>query len=213
MIVSNADIQNTVFNLAGAENFSKGYVDYVKGLEYSWTGPVVRVATDEVVTDIKMLSQIGTLDQRAYYDQMMAGKMPEQMNLFLVSPSNFSPSCAPEGKQLINFATMVPIDVPQNISDELPEAMLATAERYIPNIREHIMWMESFSVKDIEKVFGEHGVGIGVAQVPGQVGAKRPKIKTEIEGLYIVGGEAGGSGVGTEMCMNSALEFADNYLD
>lgn len=61
-------------------------------------------------------------------------------------------------------------------------------------------------------MLGEHGVGIGVGQCPGQVGKKRPSVKTGIDGLYIVGGEAGGTGVGIELCINSAFEFFDKHM-
>ncbi|MBW1803935.1 MAG: FAD-dependent oxidoreductase, partial [Deltaproteobacteria bacterium] len=41
MVVSNADIKNTVLNLIGPEYFPADYVEYVKSLEYSWGGPVI----------------------------------------------------------------------------------------------------------------------------------------------------------------------------
>ena len=59
---------------------------------------------------------------------------------------------------------------------------------------------------------GEDGAGIGIGQDAGQAGIDRPSIKTPIEGLYIVGAEAGGEGVGTELAANSAIEFFDTYV-
>lgn len=211
MIVSNADIKNTVLNLVGPDKFAPDYVDYVKALKYSWTGPVRRVALDKKITDIKMLTQFGSMDQKDYYAKMSSGIMPEELNLFLVSPSNFSPEVAPPGMQLINFATQIPDDLPQELHEQMGEAMMRTAEKYIPNLREHILWIEDLGRAGLEKMLGETGVGIGIGQWPGQVEDKRPKIKTSVDGLYIVGGEAGGTGVGIEMCLNSALEFFDNY--
>lgn len=212
LIVSNADIQATVLSLVGGEYFKPDYVEYVKNLKYAWLGPVRRIALDKVITDIKMLTQFGSMDQKGYYEQMSAGVMPEELNLFLVSPSNFSPEVAPEGKQLINFATQISPDSPQNILDELPEAMTRTAEKYIPDLRKHTLWIEDTGLKSFEAMLGEHGVGIGVGQCPGQVGKKRPSVKTGIDGLYIVGGEAGGTGVGIELCINSAFEFFDKHM-
>lgn len=211
-IISNADIKATVLNLVGEDYFDAKYVNYVKNLEYSWTGPVVRVALDEQISDIKMLTQFGSLKQREYYDKMENGIMPEELNLFLVSPSNFSPSVAPEGKQLINFATPIPLGLPQNIVDDLQETMIKTVEKYIPNLREHIMWMEYTTTSELCESLGEMGAGIGIGQRVGQVGKKRPSVKTNIDGLYLVGAEAGGSGVGIELAINSALELFDDYL-
>ena len=61
------------------------------------------------------------------------------------------------------------------------------------------------------------GLGVGggdglPGQQAGQAGKDRPAIKTPIEGLYIVGAEAGGAGVGTELAANSAIEFFDTYV-
>lgn len=212
LIVSNADIKATVLFLAGEEHFTSDYIGYVKGLKYAWSGPVRRVALDKQISDIKMLTQFGSLNQKEYYEKMRNGVMPEELNMFFVSPSNFSPQVAPEGKQMLNFATMIPLDLPKNILDELPEAMTRTVEKYIPGLREHILWVEDTGLDELARDLGEAGVGIGIGQYPGQVGDKRPCVKTEVEGLYVVGGEAGGRGVGIEMCINSAFELFDNYI-
>ena len=212
IIVSNADIKHTILNLAGESYFDNDYVEYVKILEYSWAGPVVRVALDAKISDIKMLTQFGSLDQEEYYRSLQAGIMPPELNLFLVSPSNFSPEAAPDGKQLINITTPIPLDLPQNILDALPQAMMKTVEKYIPDIKEHILWTEYTSISDLSRDLGECGASIGIGQRVGQVGKDRPAIKTSVNGLYIVGGESGGTGVGTELAMNSALELIDNYI-
>ena len=65
---------------------------------------------------------------------------------------------------------------------------------------------------DAARLMGEDGAGIGIGQDAGQAGIDRPSIKTPIEGLYIVGAEAGGEGVGTELAANSAIEFFDTYV-
>ncbi|MDL2236470.1 NAD(P)/FAD-dependent oxidoreductase [Christensenellaceae bacterium OttesenSCG-928-K19] len=213
MIVSNGDIRNTVLNLAGPEHFENDYVDYVRNLKYSWAGPVLRVALDSEITDIKMLSQFGEIGQEQYYEKIAKGVMPKLLNLFLVVPSNFSPGVAPEGKQLITVASPVPTDTPKEIMDKLQEKMLDTVEGLIPDLRKHIMWIDSMDIRATAGLAGEDGCVIGIAQCPGQVGEDRPKIKTPLDGLYIVGGEAGGSGVGIEMCTKSAMEFFDHYCN
>lgn len=73
------------------------------------------------------------------------------------------------------------------------------------------MFVEKVLPADAARVMGEDGAGIGIAQQAGQAGKDRPAIKSPLEGLYIVGAEAGGSGVGTELCVNSAIEFFDSY--
>ena len=90
--------------------------------------------------------------------------------------------------------------------------MIRTIERYVPDLRKHIMWTERINMTKMGARTGELGNIIGIAQIPGQTGAKRPSVKSPIEGLYFVGGEAGGSGVGIELCINSAEEFFDKYV-
>ena len=48
--------------------------------------------------------------------------------------------------------------------------------------------------------------------VPASASPSRPSVKTPLPGLYIVGAEAGGAGVGTELAVNSAIEFFDTYV-
>ena len=97
------------------------------------------------------------------------------------------------------------------MKDELTEATLNTAEKYIPGLRENVRWINVMGVTELEKMLGEEGAGIGIGQTAGQCGEKRPKINTPVEGLFLVGGEAGGTGVGIELCANSAIEFMEKH--
>jgi phytoene dehydrogenase-like protein len=213
LVVSNADIKHTVLDLAGSEHFPAEYIEYVKNLKYSFCSPIVRVALDKVLnTEIKMLGQFYAPSQHEYYDILNRGEMPDEMNLFLVIPSNFDPSTAPEGKQLVMIASPVPFGINAEYVEPIMEAMIDTAEKYIPGLREHAIFIDKTTVDGLGELSGEHGAVIGTAQTPGQAGKQRPSVKTPLEGLYIVGGEAGGAGVGTELCTLSAIEFFDTYV-
>ena len=210
LVVSNADIKNTVLNLVSADYFPSDYVDYVKGLRYSWSGPVVRVALDKNLTDIHMLAQIGTTDLEGYHNKLENGIIPDELNLMVVVPSNFSAVVAPEGKQLVCVAAFgTGARMTNELKKELIEAILNSTEKIIPGLREHTTWVNTMTWDDLDNMLNEEGAVIGIGQTADQCGDKRPKIKSPIEGLYIVGGEAGGTGVGTELCANSAMEFMD----
>ena len=86
-------------------------------------------------------------------------------------------------------------------------------QAYFPGLREHAIFVDKVLPVDANALFGEDGAGIGIAQQVGQAGKSRPEIKTPLEGLYIVGGEAGGMGVGMELCVNSAIEFFEKYAN
>ena len=99
----------------------------------------------------------------------------------------------------------------EEIEARLVDKMMVTAEKYIPGLSEHIIIKEVLFNSDIMTASGKGGAGIGIGQVAGQTGAYRPKIKLPVEGAYVVGAAAGGAGVGTELAVNSAIEFFDNY--
>lgn len=212
-IVSNSSIKDTVLELAGPEHFDEEYVRYVEDLAISFVGIIARFGMDTPVSpEIKMLSNFSSMVPREYNETLARGEMPDEINAFIVVPSSFDPSVAPEGKQLIMMTTAVPDDLDQTYCPAILEALIDSAEEYFPGLREHVAFVETVMPADGARVMGERGTGIGIAQEAGQVGKKRPAIKTPLENLYVVGGDAGGSGVGLELCVNSAIEFFDNYV-
>lgn len=212
MIVSNAGIQETVADLVGPEHFDDAYVDYVKNLEISFVSIIARFALDTVISpEIKMLSGFSSVPVKEYNDKLMAGEVPEELNSFIVVPSSFDPSVAPEGKQLVMMTTAVPAGIKDEYCPAILEALITVAESHFPGLRDHAVFVEKVFPSDAARIMGEDGAGIGIAQQAGQAGKDRPAIKTPLAGLYIVGAEAGGSGVGTELAANSAIEFFDNY--
>jgi len=58
---------------------------------------------------------------------------------------------------------------------------------------------------------GGRGAGevIGLAQSYNQIGKNKPHPQTPVEGLYLVGCDAGGRGVGTEQAADSALKVTN----
>jgi hypothetical protein len=56
------------------------------------------------------------------------------------------------------------------------------------------------------------GECIGLGQVVGQGGAKKPSTKAPVRGLFFVGCDAGGIGVGTQQAVDSGMKVADEVL-
>lgn len=211
-IVSNADNKKTMLDLVGEDELGAEYVQYVKNLEYSYVSIIARFALDTVISpEIKMLSNFSSMDPREYENVLRSGQIPDEINTFVVVPSAFDPTIAPVGKQLIVMATAVPADLNREYAPAILEAMIASAESYFPDMRNHVVFTDTTTPDEAACLLGEDGAGIGIALQVGQVGEQRPKVKTPIEGLYLVGGEAGGSGVGLELCVNSAIEFYETY--
>ena len=80
-----------------------------------------------------------------------------------------------------------------------------------PALEKATLW-QSRSTSDDTRELTAHRAGecIGLAQVPGQVGAGRPEHRTPVEGLWLVGADAGSRGIGTELAAGSALNLADS---
>ena len=54
---------------------------------------------------------------------------------------------------------------------------------------------------------------IGLAQLYDQEGEYKPDPRTPVEGLYLVGCDAGGRGVGTEQALLREFQHLDRVLD
>lgn len=112
-------------------------------------------------------------------------------NRWIVSISSFDPSCAPEGKELVAIAMMV---IPGKSKDEMIEIMKGNGlEKYHPGILENI---------EMEHV--QMSYATRAALIPGQTDCDRPGPRTPIKGLYIVGTDTAGSGVGLQQAAQSA---------
>ena len=213
-IISNAGIKETVFDLTGEENFDAAYAEHVNNLEISFVSIIARFALDTVISpEIKMLSNFSTMPPREYSEMLYRGEIPDDINSFIVVPSSFDPSIAPEGKQLIMMTTAVPGDLDYKCCPAILDKLIQVAEEHFPGMQEHAVFVEKVFPEDAARIMGEDGAGIGIAQQAGQAGVDRPSICTPVKGLYIVGAEAGGSGVGTELAVNSAIEFFDEHYE
>jgi len=105
--------------------------------------------------------------------------------------SSFDPTCAPEGKELVAIAMM---QIKGKSVDEQVAIMKGNGlEKYHPGILDHI---------EMEHV--QTSYATRAALIPGQTDLDRPGPHTPIKGLYIVGTDTAGSGVGLQQAANSA---------
>ena len=112
-------------------------------------------------------------------------------NRWIVSISSFDPSCAPEGKELVAIAM---IAEPGKSVDEHISMMKGNGlETYYPGILDHI---------EMEHVQTSYATRAKL--IPGQTDLDRPGPRTPIRGLYIVGTDTAGSGVGLQQAAQSA---------
>ncbi|NVM54762.1 MAG: NAD(P)/FAD-dependent oxidoreductase [Candidatus Helarchaeota archaeon] len=211
IIISNADIKNTVENLIGAKFFPKEYVERVKNLTYAQHCLAIKVALDKKVTDQKLIMHIHIdySDLDSYVEQIYKGEIPDEIGGMITIPSNYDPNLAPEGKQLIFSGTAISSDWRNYDWKKWGERCLESLLRVIPEADGHVMWYNIDTPELVEKYAGEDGNIIGVGQTVDQVKDRRPSQICPLKNLYIVGCEAGGWGIGAELAANSAMELAE----
>jgi phytoene dehydrogenase-like protein len=219
IVVSNVGIQPTVLKLVGEEHFDDGYLAYVKSLVPSWGLPGVRYFLDQ-----KVIQQpFGTIFSTDSYwtvekfDRAAGGEMPEDIAVLYEVPSNYDENAAPEGKQIVLVSVWGPAD--GEATDEQMEPWWQKCDeimfRVFPDLPEHIERRETYSVRDVSRLTRDRvlpnqgGECIGLGQVLGQGGRKKPSVSAPLRGLFFVGCDAGGYGVGTQQATESGLNVAD----
>lgn len=216
MVVSNAGIQPTVLKLAGADHFPGEYVERVRGLEPGWALVGVRYILDAPV----LSSGIATAysDQSWWDDERFqaakAGNWPDVQLVFMGVPTNYDPSLAPPGHQIIQMGTCGDPDP----DSEMNEVAIAKAEQIVkevwPGVYDHLVRREPYNAKHVSNltrdsvVPGQGGECIGLSQVIGQCGRSKPDARTPLPGLYLTGCDAGGYGCGTHQAVDSGFNVA-----
>jgi len=131
------------------------------------------------------------LDEIVIGDRQSRVLVRPNPNRWIISVSSFDPSAAPEGKELVAVATMR--DESMSV-DEQVDVMLSNGfEKYYPEVLKHI------EMKHVQTSYATRA-----ALIPGQTDLDRPGPRTPIKGLYIVGTDTAGAGVGLQQAANSA---------
>jgi len=219
IVVSNVGIQPTVLKLVGEEHFDEGFLTYVKSLVPSWGLPGARYFLDQ-----KVIQQpFGTIFSADSYwtvekfDRAVAGEMPDDIAVLYEVPSNYDENAAPEGKQIVLASVWGPAD--GQATDEQMKPWWQKCDeimfRVFPELPAHIERKEPYSVRDVSRLTRDRvlpnqgGECIGLGQVVGQGGRKKPSVSSPLRGLFFVGCDAGGYGVGTQQATESGLKVAD----
>lgn len=221
IVISNAGLQPTVLKLVGEEHFDKGYVNYVKELLPSLGFMGTRYFLNKKVTDVPygvIFSDTSSWTLQRWIDEAKTLRLPEEITVWFEVPDNYDPGAAPPGKQIIMTGYLCPAD-PQMTAKEKKvwwdkgEEMLFRA---MPDIAKHIEAKEGYSVTNVSKLTrdqvlpGQGGECIGLGQVIGQAGKNKPSPKAPIQGLFYVGCDAGGYGVGIHQAVDSAIKVAES---
>lgn len=201
IVISNAGLQPTAKMVR--EHLPAGYFDRIMNLKSSYGAVSVKYALDAPVLTHPM-----TLWMPDFNDPDALSKY---VGMMYPVPSIPDPSLAPEGCQLVLAGAVLSADpAKKELNEMFLDRIEATMSMLHPGIDDHVIWKIRTDVEYTSAISGRHlGEVIGISQDYRQVGANRPSPRMPIEGLYSVGADAGGRGIGTEMAAESAQTVAD----
>lgn len=218
VVISNAGIRQTVLKLVGEEAFPDDYVSRVRGLEsnlacvgyrYFTTTPVLEYPT-------MVLFPEGCVSRYEEFEKIERGEIPLTRGYVYVGTTSLYPGTAPQGKQLIYAVVSClpdPEIEPQKYLDYIEERVRTIVpELYEPGVIYRTQVMSPKAVLGVGNdavLPGQGGESYGIANTIGQAGPDRPSPETPVSGLYVVGNDAAGFGLGTHQAVDSGFTVAE----
>ncbi len=216
-VISSAGIHPTVLKLAGEEHFDAAYVERVKELQPAWglTSQIYFLSEPVLNFDIAVVYSDDAWWDLKKYREVEEGYEPPEVILYAQVMTNYDPSLAPPGKQLLSAGTICPSDrdaksIPMLI--ERAEEILFKLWPEIVPVLESKRYAGPEEVTRLSRdrvLHGQGGECMGLGQTVGQCGSHKPGAETSVEGLFLVGIDAGGGeGMGVHQSVHSAIKVA-----
>ncbi|MFX1357557.1 MAG: phytoene desaturase family protein [Promethearchaeota archaeon] len=212
IVISNSGFKHTINDLVGKTYFKEGFLKKVDEYKYSFSAITFKLALKKPITSHKIIISFVSENPEERFKNLINGQVPDEIDFFIPVPSNYDPDVAPKGKQLIIAGTVVPKESFQKNKDLWIKNSINTLEKIFPKLSDHLLWYDITTPIDLERMYGKEGSVVGICQNTNQTGSNRPPISLPIKGLYMVGGDAGGWGIGTELAAKSALECSEIIL-
>jgi len=190
LVVSNADARQTVEELVGEVAFGATYRRALQRLRPSLSALVAYLALDDGVVPAETAHETfvyTSWDHEVSYQSSLQGA-PSWLSATL--PSRVDPSLAPEGETLMIVTTLVPFDVASWRKDKgrFEDFLLVALEKRWPGLRRGIKMIEVGTPRTMERYTrNSDGAIYGWDLSPKQIGPRRLRQRTPIEGLYLAG--------------------------
>ncbi|MCZ7526272.1 MAG: NAD(P)/FAD-dependent oxidoreductase [Acidimicrobiia bacterium] len=217
VVISNAGIHPTALEARPRGALPADYVERVRGLEPGWGMVGLRYFFSRPVFEARtasMYSDQSWLDTDRYARLMASEWEPDVPLAYITIPSNWDPSMAPPGHQVVQVGILGSPDPTSEVNERLVDRAEATIEELWPGVLEHLERKERYTARQVSNltrdsaVPGQGGECIGLGQVIGQCGGSKPDARTPLPGLYLVGCDAGGFGCGTHQAVESGFAVA-----
>ncbi|MFX1570913.1 MAG: phytoene desaturase family protein [Promethearchaeota archaeon] len=220
IVISNAGIRQTVLKLVGESYFSENYVEWIKNLEHNLACVGFRWFLNKPILQYPtyVLYPEGCVAKYSEFIEMAKGKTKPEKSYIYLGTTSVYPGLAPKGKQLVYACMSCSADPDIDIKPYL-EYIERKVKKIQPDLFDHIEKTETFGPIQVPSVGndsilpGQGGESYGLSLSVGQTGDKQPKGDSPIEGLFYVGCDAGGSGLGTHQALDSALNVIELVLE
>jgi prolycopene isomerase len=219
MVISSAGIRQTVLGLVGEKHFDAEYRARIKGLELNLACVGYRYILNAPVLKNPMIAYFpdGYLQTYEEFKAMSEGKSKPVHNYVYLGTTSLYPNTAPAGKQLV-YAVMSCYPNPKQDLQPYLDYVESVVRKLQPDLFEHIEQREVMTPGQ-SAVLGTDvqsptwgGEAYGIANSVGQSGDQRPSPVSPVTGLYYVGNDAGGFGLGTHQAVDSGVHVADLIL-
>jgi phytoene dehydrogenase-like protein len=216
IVVSDVGLQPTVLKLVGEKEFDRSYLNYIKDLVPGWAFTAIRYFLNKKVVEQQMAliyADDSWLNMERFLN-IRAGHVPEEVIAFFTVPSNYDPTMAPSGKQCVIAGTICSPDPKAPEIEMQNKKVDETIEKIFPGFMDACYERQATGPAEISAATrdsvlpGQGGECVGMGQIVGQCGKHKPSQKTPINGLFIVGADAGGVGMGTHQSGESGMKGA-----
>ncbi|MDJ0851391.1 MAG: phytoene desaturase [Myxococcota bacterium] len=219
-VVSNADLHHTYGSLYAGDRRADRMRRRLERMTWSNSLFLVYFGTDRRYPDMRHHTIIlGPRYEGLLRDIFHGSRLPDDMSLYLHTPTVSDPSLAPEGCECFYVLSPVPHlgHAPIDWDREAPayaDRVLANLERFLPDLRKHVVVQRTFTPRDFERELGaHHGSAFSVAPILTQSAWFRPHNRDpRIPGLYIVGAGTH-PGAGVPGVVNSAKATVKTLLE
>lgn len=191
LVVSGADLRQTVEELVGAEHFPARFRRRLDAATRSPSAFVVYAATSLDLADADLAYETFLYAGSDHEAALESGMQGAPSWLSLTAPSLVDGSLAPAGEHLLVLTTLVSPDAAESWSAAKPrlqELLLERAERRLPGLSRALGFVEAATPRTMERYTrNEAGAIYGFDVTPAQVGPGRIDNKTPLPGLFLAG--------------------------
>jgi prolycopene isomerase len=225
VVIGTTSLKDHVEHLVGPEHFPPAYVERVRSLRSSMVAVQAKLALRRPLVRAGALvgahadgvdaRDVALDDFDRMYGHIKNGTIAPITPIYAPIPTNFDPTLAPDGAQLITACAVAPTtDIP--LADEparWTDNLLRALEKMIPGLERELLWVDTYTTEALGRWIGKlNAPAVTTGQTVDQVGNRRPPVHTPIRGLYVAGCGAGARGIGTELAAASGEQAADRVV-